>query len=167
MATELELCLIQIKQLERRIENLEYALSRVVKQRPAPRLQVVGRGAEAVVPEDVDDEPAFPALLVVGEEGKRPAETIRVDTRAALEDIPRVMHRIRMMWFYPECEGMLDKLIIDDRGNRAGFSREVMDELLFLASLSRAVKMHAGFAKLSAPKSVDVWHEHRPRRPEK
>lgn len=167
MASELELCLIQIKQLERRIENLEYALSRVAKQRPAPRLQVVGRGADVVVSEEADEEPAFPALLVVGDDDNRLSETIRVDTRAALEDIPRVMHRIRMMWFYPECEGMLDKLIIDDRGNRAGFSREVMEELLFLASLSRAVKMHSGFAKASAPKRVDIWQEHRPRRPEK
>ena len=99
-------------------------------------------------------------------EEDRPAPPARkVPVRAALEEMPRVCEQIKLLWFYPECEQLLDKLIIDDRGNRSGFRREVMDELLFLARLSRAVKMnHSLSSSTRKPEQNDVWQEQRPER---
>jgi hypothetical protein len=170
MPTALELCLKHIDELELRIADLELDV-RELKRRPVATAPAkaskpsFARKVRAV--NDDDDFDGFPEILDDAGEPEPLPETIKVEARAAVEDIPRVMHRIRMMWFYPECEDMLDKLIIDDRGNRAGFSKEVMEELLFLASLSRSVKMHSGFVKPTAQKRADVWHEQRHLRVEK
>ncbi len=155
MASTLEYCLLEIQELERRIERLELALSRSGQvSPPAPRRhlpETVVMPAPTVLPVLKFEDEAAPA---------RPPQAIR--TTAALEAYPRVLDRIRMLWFYPECEQLLDKLIIDDRGNRSGFDREIMDELLFLARLSRAVKMSQGLGH-AAGHSVrnDVWEDQR------
>src|SRR5262245_2970520 len=114
MPTALELCLKHIEDLEQRIFDLEKDVKEL-KKRPvaAPAKPSFARRARAVGDYD-DDFEGFPEILDDIDEPEPLPETIKVDTRAALEDIPRVMHRIRMMWFYPECEDMLDKLIIDD-----------------------------------------------------
>jgi len=84
---------------------------------------------------------------------------------AALEEMPRVCEQVKLLWFYPECEQWLDKLIIDDRGNRSGFRREVMEELLFLARLSRAVKInHSLFPVARKAEQTDVGLGERPER---
>ncbi|HEX9450449.1 MAG TPA: hypothetical protein VF934_03455 [Burkholderiales bacterium] len=60
---------------------------------------------------------------------------------------------------------MLDKLIIDDRGNRSGLRREVMEELPFLARLLRAVKTNHSLSPATRkPEQNDVWQEQRPER---
>lgn len=43
---------------------------------------------------------------------------------------PRIAAQIVDLWGTPECDRHLDKLIIDDRGNRAGFPPDVMAALL-------------------------------------
>jgi hypothetical protein len=89
----------------------------------------------------------------------------KISVVAALEEMPRVCEQIKLLWFYPECEQLLDKPIIDDRGNRSGFRREVMEELLFLARLSRAVKMNHSLSPAARkPERNDVWQEQRPER---
>ncbi|HXC38250.1 MAG TPA: hypothetical protein VN667_04835 [Burkholderiales bacterium] len=45
---------------------------------------------------------------------------------------PRIAKAIELMWGNPELETYFDKLIVDDRGGRAGFPRPVMDALLKL-----------------------------------
>jgi len=154
MASTLEYCLLEIQELERRVERLELALSRSGQvSPPAPRRHL----PETVV------MPAPTVLPVLRFEDEvaatRPPQA--VDPRASLETYPRVLDRIRMLWFYPECEQLLDKLIIDDRGNRSGFNREVMDELLFLARLSRAVKLSQGLSHNPGRTArQDVWENH-------
>jgi hypothetical protein len=138
MAATLELCQLEIQELARRIERLELALARSGQVNPpAPRRHI---------PETVVMTPAavYPALRFEDDSARKSRPSEKVDPRAALEDYPRVLDRIRMLWFYPECEQLLDKLIIDDRGNRSGFSRDIMDELLFLTRLARAVKLSGG-----------------------
>jgi hypothetical protein len=99
------------------------------------------------------------------EEDRAAAPSRKISVQAAVEEMPRVCEQIKLLWFYPECEQLLDKLIIDDRGNRSGFRREVMDELLFLASLSRAVKMNHSLSPVARmPEKNDVWQEQRPER---
>ncbi len=157
MASTLELCQLEIQELARRIERLEFALSRSGHLTPpAPRRHL---------PETVVSSAAavFPSLQFE-DDLEKPLERVRkIEVQAALEDYPRVLDRIRMLWFYPECEQLLDKLIIDDRGNRSGFHRDVMDELLFLARLARAVKpSHSLSGKgMRPPERKDVWEDHR------
>jgi len=45
---------------------------------------------------------------------------------------PRISTAIELMWGNPELETYFDKLIVDDRGGRAGFPKPVMDALLRL-----------------------------------
>lgn len=68
----------------------------------------------------------------------RPPVT-KLATRAWIEDYPRICERILQLWGRPECEGYLNSLIIDTRGNRKGFPPGVMEELLYLGRLARAL----------------------------
>ena len=155
MASTLEYCLLEIQELERRIERLELALSRSGQVNPpAPKRHLP---QTVVMP-----QPTILPVLKFEDESATPLPTQVAEAVAALEAYPRVLDRIRMLWFYPECEQLLDKLIIDDRGNRSGFNREIMDELLFLARLARAVKPSQGFSH-SAGRNArqDVWEDQR------
>jgi hypothetical protein len=160
MASTLEHCLREIQELELRIRRLEEALSRtgqlaqpLFPRRDAPQ----ARAPETVV---MKPDVVLPVLRFEDEQPRQRA-TLKVDAQAALEANPRVLDRIRMLWFYPECEQLLDKLIIDDRGNRAGFNRDIMDELLFLARLSRSVKMSQGLSNAGRSERADVWADQR------
>ena len=50
-------------------------------------------------------------------------------------EYPHIVERLRVLWGHPEGSRYLNELILDTRGNRAGFSPEVMDELLEIANL--------------------------------
>lgn len=160
MPSTLEYCLREIQELELRIQRLEESLSRTgqLTQPMFPRRHA----AEARSPDTVVMKPEA-VLPVLRFEDERPQQltTLKVDIQAALEANPRVLDRIRMLWFYPECEQLLDKLIIDDRGNRAGFNADIMDELLFLARLSRAVKLTQGLSPAGRSPRADIWEDQR------
>jgi hypothetical protein len=82
----------------------------------------------------------FPDLSLLDEKVERkkgPAQ--RLEVRAAIEDYPRITSRIQQLWGTPECEGYLNNLVIDTRGNRKGFPPAVMEELLYLGRLARAL----------------------------
>jgi hypothetical protein len=55
---------------------------------------------------------------------------------------PRIAAHIIALWGSPECDRYLDRLIVDDRGNRAGFPPAVMAALL---ELSRQHQARFGF----------------------
>jgi len=160
MAASLEYCLRTIEDLERRITDLELSASRKAPVAPPPPQRIHRPEiSETVLKPDV----IYPALRFEEDRTSPPARKITV--QAALEEMPRVFEQIKLLWFYPECEQLLDKLIIDDRGNRSGFRREVMDELLFLARLSRAVRMNHSLSPVARePEQTDVWQEQRPER---
>ena len=66
--------------------------------------------------------------------------------RSALEEgHPSIARKIEATWRSSECRAYLQKLIISDRGVRAGFDPAVMSELLFLGEI------------LDAPVSADSW----------
>jgi hypothetical protein len=50
----------------------------------------------------------------------------------------RIATQITLLWGYPEMDTFFSKLWIDDRGNRAGFPKPVMEDLMLLASLHQA-----------------------------
>ncbi|MCC6534466.1 MAG: hypothetical protein IT531_18090 [Burkholderiales bacterium] len=85
------------------------------------------------------DDP-FPDLSQLDEKlqvKKGPAQ--RIEVRAALEDYPRIATRIQQLWGTPECEAYINNLVIDTRGNRKGFPPPMMEELLYLGRLARAL----------------------------
>jgi len=63
----------------------------------------------------------------------------KIDVRSALEDYPRICARVQQLWGTAECEPYLNTLVIDTRGNRQGFPPPMMEELLYLGRLSRAL----------------------------
>jgi len=82
----------------------------------------------------------FPDLSLLEEKLERrkgPAE--RIEVQAAIEAYPRIARRIEELWGTPECEHFLNTLVIDTRGNRQGFPPAVLEELLYLGRLARAL----------------------------
>jgi hypothetical protein len=61
-----------------------------------------------------------------------PVQTGKTELEA---NFARIAAQITLLWGYPEMDTFFSKLWIDDRGNRAGFPRPVMEDLMFLASL--------------------------------
>ncbi len=49
---------------------------------------------------------------------------------------PHIVERLRMLWGYPEGGRYLARLVVDTRGGRTGFSKEVMSELMTLANMA-------------------------------
>jgi hypothetical protein len=106
-----------------------------------------GSSADAPKTERLDRMPArdrgadpFPDLSLLDEKvepRKGPVEHLQV--RAALEDYPRISSRIEQLWGTPDCEAYLNSLVIDTRGNRQGFPPAMMEELLYLGRLARAL----------------------------
>jgi hypothetical protein len=101
--------------------------------------------ADAAVTQRLDRMPGreadpFPDLSQLEEKlepRKGPAQQVQV--RAALEDNPRISNRIQQLWGTPDCEEYLNSLVIDTRGNRKGFPPTVLEELLYLGRLARAL----------------------------
>ncbi len=61
------------------------------------------------------------------------------------KEYPRIVEKLVAMWPDPDCGTYLQNLTFDERGDRAGFSREIAAEIMLLHSLK--VKPHSG-----------VWH---------
>lgn len=162
MPASLEYCLRVIEDLERRITDLELSASRKAPVAPPPPQRIHRPEiSDSILKPDAN----YPELRFEEEEVQVSPPVREVHVQAALEEMPRVWEQIKLLWFYPECEQLLDKLIIDDRGNRGGFRREVMDELLFLARLSRAVRMNHSLSPITQKaEQNDVWQEQRPDR---
>lgn len=66
---------------------------------------------------------------------KRTGPPERVIARAAIEGYPHIIESICLMWGGREADAYLSRLVIDTRGGRKGFPRDVMDELLILAEV--------------------------------
>jgi len=70
----------------------------------------------------------------------------KLSVRAALEDLhPKITERVTGTWRTGELLQYLKKLIVDERGDRAGFAPAVMSELLLLSAI------------LEAPEEQDAW----------
>lgn len=91
---------------------------------------VRGRGSDAPVIH-IDES------LIEASVARAPAE--KLDVRSGMEELyPKILARIAMTWRTPEAVEYLKKLIVDERGGRAGFPMEVMSELLMLSSVLEA-----------------------------
>ncbi|MCW5623611.1 MAG: hypothetical protein KIT73_02710, partial [Burkholderiales bacterium] len=143
MALSLEEALALIVKLKRRVDHLERVLAANNIHPMDPASTSVATLPTATAPglPPIEDPPAssssdwFPPIDLMNDPPPKPPETITA--RAALEDMPRIMDRIVEYWESGAADPYMTRLIIDDRGDRKGFSMEVMDELLFLARLIR------------------------------
>lgn len=71
---------------------------------------------------------------------------VKVDVRCALEEKHAgILKKVIGAWRTKELIDYLRKLIVDERGDRAGFDPEVMSELLLLSSI------------LEGPAATDTW----------
>lgn len=70
---------------------------------------------------------------------KRPNDLEEISIAADLikQQYPRIYERIEGTWGSIELDTYFDRLIIDDRGNRNGFPREILNALLLLAKANR------------------------------
>ena len=134
-----------IEKLRARVARLEYLLG--THHIPVPPEDEAG-GIPA------DSHLAFPELDF-SEPERKPAE--KIDTRAALEEFPHIAAALTGLWGRDGFEEYLGKLIVDERGNRKGFSMDAMEELLLLARVARQRKAYFGFGADGKP--GDIWTE--------
>lgn len=154
----LQECLDRIAAIEHRLARLESLVTHGGLELHNLGVAAPAGDAEIRVEQDHvvhggsgNDECAFPDLILNFDDEahtRKPPE--KIEARAALEEFPRVLARIRFFWGGSQCEQFLAKLIIDERGNRLGFPMEVMSELMFLARISRI---------LSPPRVTDIWED--------
>ncbi len=146
MPPTLESALERISELEGRIARLERI--------------VIGNGelaANTHTPTHASQpfsngETIFPQLNAEFEEAQeKTASEVKssqpeiIHITSALETIfPKIAENLTLVWGHPECEGYLNKLIIDNRGNRQGFSLDIICELLLLTSITEC-------------KDIDIW----------
>lgn len=100
---------------------------------PPPTLRLA-----PIPPREMGD--ALPDLSLLDEkveQRKGPAQ--KIDVVCALEEYPRICARVQQLWGTAECEAYLNTLVIDTRGNRKGFPALMMEELLYLGRLARAL----------------------------
>lgn len=156
-----------IEYLVRRIFELETRLQRVETMLVAVTSAQISGGAAAPPPPGRragDREPRHRVPAPPAAAPDKPAGPVRVEARAALEQFPHVLKNLSLEWGYPECESYIAKLVIDERGNRRGFSMQAMDELLFLSELLRwrNPKLRLETAKRRFDNPRDPWLEHTP-----
>ncbi|MDO8891063.1 MAG: hypothetical protein Q7V00_04395 [Sulfurimicrobium sp.] len=51
------------------------------------------------------------------------------------KSFPRIVEKITMLWGHEGVTAFLSHLLIDDRGDRQGFTGEIMAEIMFLNNL--------------------------------
>ncbi len=67
-----------------------------------------------------------------------PKEVEKLQVRSSIEDMPRICEAVLTLWGSDLFEKFVNGLVIDERGNRQGFSQEVMEELLMLGRVAHA-----------------------------
>jgi hypothetical protein len=136
MNLTLDEALALIERQRVRLEHLERVLA-------ANNIQVADTTAPPAARESY-----FPTLQL---EEPPPKQPRKVQARAALEDMPRVLEQLTATWGTEAFDRFAQRLIIDERGNRQGFSEPVMEELLMLARLSRGRALLMGVGPATHP----------------
>ena len=54
-------------------------------------------------------------------------------------NFPHIAEKLILVWGYAECFAYLSELIIDNRGNRMGFDRDIMSDLMLLLKITEHV----------------------------
>jgi hypothetical protein len=138
MLPTLESALEKISELESRIARLERMIigsSELAASQHAPIHPSTLSG---------NCEMAFPQLNAELAEVKaktatdiKPSQPEIIHIKSAIETIfPNIAENLTLVWGNPECEDYLNKLMINNRSNRQGFSLDVMSELMLLLDIT-------------------------------
>lgn len=66
----------------------------------------------------------------------RSHRTSGLDQLSALEkSFPRIARELSIYWKCSNIDAYIDSMLLDERGNRLGFPPDILDELMFLASI--------------------------------
>ncbi|MDD5328850.1 MAG: hypothetical protein PHX38_02520 [Sulfuricella sp.] len=157
MSLNLENALARIAELESRVVRLEQLV--IGSSELGIKTHPPGSPPQFtdVLPTLTQTDPPLPLLdsalietfLIAGTKPSLQPQAIRV--KSAIEEVyPKIMEKIVLIWGHPECAKFLNNLMIDDRGNRQGFSVDVMGELMLLAALAEHGEpdMWADFIKI-------------------
>jgi hypothetical protein len=98
------------------------------RMRRAPNLAPVVRIDPSLI-----DDPFAPRPAPVRQVRQEAGPVIR---RSSIEELhPSILRRVSELWRQPECAEYIRKLIVSDRGERAGFDPSVLKELQFLEGM--------------------------------
>lgn len=104
---------------------------------------------------------ALPSMQPASVQTSKPELAPVADSRSALEiRYRRIAENIALIWGEPEALRYLESLVVDNRGGRAGFDKEVVSELMMLSSIAKAeeevtdIWSLAGENKLAAQKAI-------------
>lgn len=124
--------------VERRLDRLEAMLREPHDAHAAAQREALADG-EVQRSLAVVSELRFPEIRLQLAEPPAPSPhhgpTVS-QARAAIEAHPHLLQPLCTLWGYPEFDRYVNRLVVDDRGSRKGFSPEVIEELLFLAQLN-------------------------------
>jgi len=95
---------------------------------------------------------AFPELFAVAQTGPPPEKDAEEPPFVTIErDYKRVANAIELMWGSKELDVYLQKLMLDDRGGRAGFPERV------LAAIIKLYDQHTAQFKFTKTGHGDTW----------
>ena len=60
------------------------------------------------------------------------------------QQFPRIALRLVELWNSSACDSYLRQLLLDDRGDRAGFPADIMDDLIMLDSIHSELHLSGG-----------------------
>lgn len=135
---ELERTMERLALVERRLERLE-AILRDQRHAHAASQRDATSAADPEQTSPAHGELKFPEIRLPLAEP--PARTLHPGpavshARAAIEAYPHLLQPLCTLWGHPEFDRYVNRLVVDDRGGRKGFTAEVVEELLFLAQLN-------------------------------
>ena len=142
---DLERAMQRMTLMERRLVRLETLVKERVGEFPeTDQAPAVGNRAQGTWLDRAAGGLSFPEIrLQLVEPTAPPTPKNSGDkvskARAAIEQLEHLLGPLSTLWGHPEFDRFINRLIVDDRGNRRGFGPEVMEELLFLAQLNHFV----------------------------
>ena len=125
----------RLRALEKRMERLESMVAKLLARHdaagPPAAAARPAQAADAALPQiDLD-------ILYPKTEPLKPLTPASSGATAALERHPHVLEKIALLWGHPECGMLIERLFVDDRGDRKGFDKDVIEELMLLGEISR------------------------------
>lgn len=140
MLTTLENALERISELESRIARLERMVignSDLATNPQAPTLSTLLSGNGEIAFPQLNAGLAKADVEIKTPTNTKPSQPEIIHIESALETVfPNIAENLTLVWGNPECEDYLNKLMINNRSNRQGFSLDVMSELMLLLDIT-------------------------------
>lgn len=140
MPLTLENALERISELESRIARLERMVigsSELAANPHAPTHSTPPSGNVKIAFPQLNTDLAKADAKIKTATDIKPSQPEIIHIESALETIfPNIAENLTLVWGNPECEDFLNKLMINNRSNRQGFSLDVMSELMLLMGIT-------------------------------